>query len=243
MCFCKLYVGNFCQTSAYSCILKEWQSFVSSPANFCHLLLSFVGYFAIFPKQTKEKFKLSCRYYNHDKSWQQSYTCWLVSTFWSIGYFLYFLALIIQVCQVFAQRYLSVDSYYKIISSRLFAFYVFVIVVISLIPIVLPLSSFNTLKVYVTYIGPICNPFMDLISEKMITPGKTYAAVVFIGAPAAALGMNMLFGLVYLVKVCRRLRRTPLPDPAPRKTRWSSVATVVIGQVYGLIMGPIGKYS
>ena len=43
-----LTVGNVSQTSAYSCILKEGQSFVSSPANFCQLLLSFVGYFDCF---------------------------------------------------------------------------------------------------------------------------------------------------------------------------------------------------
>ena len=36
-------------------MLKEWQSFVSSPATFCHLLLSFVGYFDVFPNLTTVK--------------------------------------------------------------------------------------------------------------------------------------------------------------------------------------------
>ena len=42
---CRQLLSN----STYSCMLKEWQSFVSSPATFCHLLLSFVGYFDVFP--------------------------------------------------------------------------------------------------------------------------------------------------------------------------------------------------
>ena len=47
MSFCT--VGNFCQTSAYTCILKDCQSFEGLQENLCYLLFSFVWYFDICP--------------------------------------------------------------------------------------------------------------------------------------------------------------------------------------------------
>ena len=48
-----VFFVNCGQLLSNLCLLlhkKEWQSFVSSPANICHLLSSFVGYFDVFPK-------------------------------------------------------------------------------------------------------------------------------------------------------------------------------------------------